>query len=260
MENWLTLKEVSAYLKVPVSKIQSLMQEGKIPFHDKHGILRFSQAEIDAWLFNESTPVRNDQQASSVDNDFSYRGKPIKSFALTASKILIGDTAFTRFPEFIRKSINALKDKGRVFLYREEFIPFSNNYMDYLRVCCQLGLIDNLQEDGRRKRYYPTEYAQRIYAEEDDKRIKKIILESILDIARKNIEMRPGQRHSVYLLWYFLNIKAMGIVPNPSHFDKGEYTAYPVIRYNFTMSLCNYLFEGDENEEQNFLNEWNKFM
>ena len=46
------MKEVSEYLKIPESNIQILVKNKKIPYHQKHGFIRFDQSELDAWMRN----------------------------------------------------------------------------------------------------------------------------------------------------------------------------------------------------------------
>ena len=48
-DEWMTLEEVAAYLKLSRSKIYEMSREGAIPCSKLVGRRRFSRMEIDAW-------------------------------------------------------------------------------------------------------------------------------------------------------------------------------------------------------------------
>lgn len=201
MKDWMTIKDLSEYLELSESKIRFLIKQKSIPFSNRLGESRFNKTEIDKWMKGEvSTKMEHLQETSDEETNFLYRGKPIKENTLAASIVLIGETPLKRLPEFIKHAIGKVKKMGRAYLYHEEFEPFLNNFNDYLRISCQLGLINNLKEEERKKHYYPTEFAERIYLEIDDIKIKQIILESIINIVRENIEFQPDKKHTVLLL------------------------------------------------------------
>lgn len=258
MKEWMTIDDLTDYLQVSQTKIRHLIKQGQIPFHSKLGSPRFFKPEIDDWMMTETN---GNEESSNKEQDFKYRGTAIKEYMLTASKILIGQTALNRWPEFIKKAVAASKKSNRSFLYRKEFQPLIQNFNDYLRLSCQVGLIDNRKEEEREKHYYPTEYAERIYLEKDAEKIKEIILESILDLVRRKLETIPQERHAIFLLWYLLKLREKGLDPQESHFDKGgEANFFPRIRLNFSLSLCDFLFGGDRTKEQEFLERWEKHV
>ena len=258
MEPWMTTEDLSNYLQIPHSKIRHLIKQSKIPFHDKLGYPRFFKPEIDEWM---RTPTDNVQPADDTGASFIYRDKSIKEYMLTASKILIGPTARNRLPDFIKKTVIMAKEVDRPFLYRKEFEPLMNNFNDYLRLSCQLGLIDNRKEEEREKHYYPTEYSQRFPSVDNHVDIKISIHESILDLVRRNMETIPLERHAIFLLWYLLKIREKGLEPDESHFDQGgESNFYPKIRLNFVISFCDFLFEKNRSREQSFLETWDQYL
>ena len=265
MKTWMTLKDLSHYLQISENKIRFLMKHEQIPFHNNHGFLRFHVNEIDHWMKLSGSQEGEDRPGTSHPiNVFQYRGKPIKDYSLTATKIFIGKKPWSRLPKFIRdcvERVNEIKihDNSRDFLYRREFSILMNNFNDYLKVCFQLGLIEKMKGGKREKYYYPTIYAERIYATPDSEEMKRIILDCILDIVRKRLESVPNERHSIILLWHILSIKERGIEPAENHFrkDTGELKSYsPLIRLNFSKSLCAFLFDDERAREQQFYNEW----
>ena len=257
MKEWMTIEDLSDYLQVPQTKIRHLIKQNKIPFHDKLGSPRFFKPEIDDWM---RVPVDVVQTANNTEESFIYRGKPIKEYTLTASKILVGPAAWDRLTDFIRKTVTKVNENDRPFLYRKEFEPILKNYNDYLRISCQIGLIDNRKEEEREKHYYPTEYSQKIYSTENSEDIKSVILECILDIVKHKMETLPLERHAILLLWYILKIKEKGLEPEEAHFNLGgETNFYPTIRMNFAISFCDFLFEKDRSQEQSFLDNWDKY-
>lgn len=261
MRDWMTISDLSEYLQIPENRIRFFIKHKKIPFYDGHGFLRFDKKEIDDWMKSPNEEVVLD--SNNTEYQVIYRGKPIKKFTLTASMVLVGETPWNRLPEFIKKTVVKVKEIKRDYLYHEEFIPFLNNYNDYLRISCQLGLIENRKEFERKKHYYPTDYSHKIYLEENTEKIKRLIRDSILNIVRKNIETEPDEKHSILLLWYFLKIKEKGLEPEEHHFkiskDKPN-NHYPSIRLGFSESLCDFLFSNDRETEQKFLKEWDKHI
>lgn len=269
MKIWMTIKDLSRYLQVSENKIRFLMKHKQIPFHNNHGFLRFNLNEIDEWMKTSSFKEGRDiQETSQAIDKFNYRGKPIKNYSLTATKIFIGEKPWNRLPKFIRdcvERVNEIKvhDNSRDYLYRREFAILMNNFNDYLKVSYQLGLIEKMKGGRREKHYYPTIYAERIYATQNSKEIKRIILDCILDIVSKNLETFPDERHSILLLWYILTIKERGTEPAENHFRKNarEIKSYsPLIRLNFSKSLCEFLFDDEREGEQQFLNEWKSIV
>jgi len=269
MMEWMTIKYLSEYLQIPESKIRSLVNQEMIPFHNNHGFLRFNRQEIDDWMKTPSPKQGKEQEtmeAKKEEQEYVYRGRPIKDYVLTASKILIIESAWMRLPDFIKKTITEIKKRGRDYLYREEFKPFLSNFNDYLRVSCQLGLIENVgkeEQDERRKRYYVSTYARSIAAESDIENIKRIILDSILNIVKTHKETRPDEKHAILLLWYFLKRKCTGVEPHKDHFkketDKPD-NYYPSIRSGFAKCLCHFLLADDPNRERQLLAQWEQNM
>jgi excisionase family DNA binding protein len=265
MKDWMTIRDLGSYLQVSENKIRFFIKQKQIPFHDKHGILRFSREEIDEWM---KTPVtKSTGEVEDKKSLYIYRDRPIKEYALTATKILIGRKPWNRLPGFIRNFIERINDirvhdNGRDFLHRKEFSLFSNKYSDYLNVCCQLGLIDKRRGAGREKEYYPTMYAEKMAEKDRNEQSKEIILDSVLATVKRKSETSPDERHAILLLWYILSIRGKGLQPNETHFRKGagEVSYYPSIRFNFSKSLCEFLFENDRKKEQHFLNEWNRLI
>lgn len=269
MPEWMTVKDLREYLQIPDSRIRLLMNQGRIPFHDNHGFLRFNRQEIDNWMKTPSqsrVAMPEITETGKEEPSYIYRGHPIRDYTLTATKILIGEAAWLRLPDFIKKTISGAHSHRRDYLYREEFRPFHVNFNDYLRISCQLGLIDSVgreEDDNRIKRYYPTAYAGKIYSEDDIDVIRHLILDSILNIVRTHSETKPDERHSILLLWYILKIKSRGIKPQEYHFklgkdEPGNY--FPKIRLAFTSSLCYFLFHDDRTREKEFLAKWESFL
>ena len=257
MNDWMTIEDLVEYLQVDKSTIEDFMDNLGIPFHEKLGSPRFFKPEIDDWMRSD---MPGQKQLNQPEEDFVYRGKPIKSYMLTASKVLIGPTAWRRFPGFIDDSVKLFNQTDRSHLLRKEFQPLIGNFNDYLRVCCQLGLIDNIR-DGRTTNYTPTDYASKILEESDSNKKKKIILDCILDIIKENRESIPQERHSIYLVWYTLQLNTKMIRYGEDHYAKeGEINDYPRIRYNFSRSLVDFLFNKDFRKETEFLSEWNRFI
>jgi excisionase family DNA binding protein len=265
MKEWMTIRDLSSYLQVSENKVRFFIKQEQIPFHNKHGILRFNREEIDEWMRTPAT--KSTGQLEDEKDLYIYRDRPIREYALTATKVLIGRRPWERLRGFIgnfMERINDIEihDNGRDFLRRKEFSLFSNKYSDYLNVCCQLGLIDKRHGSGRGKRYYPTIYSRRMAGKDGDAQSKRIVLDSVLAVVEKNSETSPDERHAILLLWYILSIRAKGLQPNEGHFRKsaGEFSYYPSIRLNFSKSLCDFLFDNDRNKEKHFLNEWDRLI
>jgi excisionase family DNA binding protein len=47
---WLTIKELSAYLKIKDKTLYYLVERGSIPHYRVGKLVRFKQSEIDAWM------------------------------------------------------------------------------------------------------------------------------------------------------------------------------------------------------------------
>ncbi len=258
MKDWMTIDDLSDYLQITQTKIHNLIKKERIPFHDKLGSPRFFKTDIDNWM---RTPMSIDKLDKGQEVSFNYRDKPIKEYVLTATKILVGQTAWNRLPGFIKDSVSMCKKIDRAFLYRKEFEPIINNFNDYLRVTCWLGLIDNRPGLKREKHYFPTEFSEKIYLVDSIEEIKTNILDSIIYIVKRNMETIPLERHAILLLWYLLKIKEKGLKPDESHFDKGgEDNFFPAIRLNFTISFCDFLFGKDRKKERMFLERWDKHL
>jgi hypothetical protein len=251
-------------LQIPESKIRLFIKHKQIPFHDNLGFLRFHRGEIDEWMKTPGEePIMN---FTNHEDYFDYRGSPVRSFMLTASIVFQSNSPWQRLPDFIKKTVtevNSLKQRGigRSFLYSKEFKHFVTNFADYLRISCQLGLIENKKGVGKEKEYYPTEYAYSVYNAEDLQEIKKIIQDSVIDIVTRRMETIPAERHAIFLLWYAMKIKEKGDTPEEHHFRKGndeKNNYYPSIRRSFAVSLCDFLFDNDRGQEQEFLDRWNQ--
>jgi len=265
MKEWMTIRDLGSYLQLSENKIRFFIKHEQIPFHHKHGILRFSREEIDEWMKTPAT--KSAGQPEDKKDLYIYRDKPIREYALTATKVLIGKRPWERLHGFIRNFIERINDirihdKGRDFLHRKEFSLFSNKYSDYLNVCCQLGLIDKMRGAGREKRYYPTVYSRKMCEEDRNGRYKEIILDSVLAVVKRKAEIYPDERHAILLLWYILSIRDKGLHPDEAHFRKGagEFSYYPSIRLNFSKSLSDFLFDNDRKREKHFLHEWNRLI
>jgi len=257
MKTWLTIQDLSNYLEIPETKIRHLIKQGVIPFSDKLGSPRFFKPEIDEWM---QTPVDLRQELSDGEEAFQYRGKPIKEYRLAASKILCGHLPWTRLHGFINEAVEKVDQVDRPYLKREEFEPFTKHSLDYIRLCYWLGLIEK-EREGQRVHYYPTEYARRFSLENDQESIKKILLESILNIVGNRLEEIPEERHALFLLWYFMKLRASGETPAESHFNRGaETTAYPSIRLSFAKGFREFLFGKDSSKEQEFFQKWDKYI
>jgi len=53
ISEWLTLEELSKYLKIKVSTIYRLAQQGKLPGSKVGRMWRFSRERIDSWLIEQ---------------------------------------------------------------------------------------------------------------------------------------------------------------------------------------------------------------
>ena len=276
METWMKIEDLCKYLQVTENWIRSRVRRKAIPFHNNHGILRFNRQEIDDWMkvppplsaTHSKSGVQDERRQERMESyaDQPYRDKPAREYVLTASKIMIGRTAWMRLPFFVEKVVARTKEHDRNYLFREEIKGLLPNSNDYLRVSCQLGLIDidsNKEQDQRIKHYCPTQYAELISQTRDIVRIREIIGESILHLVRTRKEVHPDEKHAILLLWLFLNFKNSGIRPQEHHFrkatDKPD-NSYPLIRLNFAKSLCNFLFVGNSDQERDFFNKWQQCM
>ncbi|MHB8137979.1 MAG: helix-turn-helix domain-containing protein [Smithellaceae bacterium] len=265
MREWMTIKDLSDYLQIPESRIRFLIKQNRIPFYDEHGFLRFNRQEIDCWMKTPSPSHKMESEALESEKEAFmciYRGKPIKDYKMTASRILLVESAWKSLPDFINKAVEETKNLKRDFLLRDEFKSFLPNFNDYLRISCQLGLIENVgkeEQDERIKHYYVSSYAQLIHAENDIEKIKRIVLDSILNIIKTHKETKPDEKHAIFLLWLFLKITCSGETPEEGHFrkttDKKD-SYYPSIRLGFAKSLCSFLLSGDKDEEREFLAVW----
>ena len=252
MKEWMTIKDLSEYLQISEKEITTLVRNKSIPSYNNHGFLRFKKNEIDEWMM---TPAEKKIEVSTMRNDFEYRGKSIEEYVLTASVIFLSSTAWLKLPEFIIHALNILNlIEGRDYLYRDEFKPLDSNFNDYLRVGCQLGLIENRKEEERKKHYYFTDFSKKLYEAATIEEKRKIIQDSILDIVSKNRESLLGEKHAIYLLWYYLSLKKEGIDPKESHFRKELEGAdqFPQIRLNFSKKFSEFLFDGNEMREISF--------
>jgi len=63
MDEVLTIKELSAYLKIPKSTLYKLAREGKVPGQKIGRHLRFSKAVIDRWLGDTHGDTTNRQES-----------------------------------------------------------------------------------------------------------------------------------------------------------------------------------------------------
>jgi excisionase family DNA binding protein len=291
MRTLMTIQQVADYLQVSEKTVRRLVKNREIPFYDKLGEPRFFKDEIDKWLRtpgrhaeNREIPFydtpgelgldreENDagvraaadrgQQVLEQTQDFLYRGRPIRDYTLSAARVLCGRPSWKRLPEFIRQAVKKVHESGREFLYREDFEPFLNNYNDYVRLCFWLGLIEKLREE-KRAHYYLTEYARRICDKDDMQSIKRIILESILNVIANGLETHPDERHALLLLWYYLKLKHSQREVTESQFrlDKDKAgSAFPLIRLNFAKGFSAFLFDNDSTKEQEVLAKWDKYL
>jgi len=251
----MNLKDLSDYLQVPGSAIKRLIDSDQIPFHDTLGTPRFFREEIDEWI-KSGTPKERD--VSGEGAQFIYRGKPILEYMLTCSRILIGKTPLERLQGFIRDACSLLDESGKDFLLRKDFEPLIKNFNDYLRLSCQLGLIDNVRV-GRTAEYFLTDYARKVCDAVGIEEVRAALKESVWDIVKTGKETLPQERHAIFLIWYYLKLKSEGIEPTENHFDKGgEKNYYPKIRLNYTKGLYDFLFGGDTAAENEYFVAWEK--
>lgn len=257
MKEWMTQDDICQYLQAPEPLISELIRKNKIPHHVKLGQPRFFKKEIDEWMLSDS-----DENVKSGEEMklYVYRDRPIKGYVLTATKILIGPTAWNRFPGFIIKLSEMLKNIDRKYLLRSDIKSMIDNFNDYLRVACQLGILDNIR-NGRFTHYFPHDNLLLIEAGTPEEGIKGKIKDCVLDVVRQRKEEIPQEHHAIYLLWYLLKLKEKGINPDESYFNKGgEENSFPMIRMNFTKGLCSFLFNGNHEDELDFLNKWSDLL
>jgi excisionase family DNA binding protein len=254
MGDWMTTEDLCEYLRISETKARHLIRHRAIPFHKKLGLPRFYRPEIDDWM---RTPGESHDEAYEA---LSYRGRSIREYTLAASMVLIGRPPWDRLADFVRRTIIKVDEEGRLYLYRENFEGLLTNSMDYLRLCFSLGLIDK-QQEGRKVRYYPTEYSRRIALAKDIDTVKEIIRESVLALVGNRMETRPDERHAILLLWYLLKLRSSGQQPLEEHFNRGgEVNEYPRIRLNFAKSFHEYLFGKDPTKEQEFFKRWERCL
>ena len=76
MDEVLTIKELSAYLKIPKSTLYKLVREGKVPGQKIGRHLRFSKAVIDRWLGDThgDTTNRQDSRFGRIEGAPEGRG------------------------------------------------------------------------------------------------------------------------------------------------------------------------------------------
>ena len=214
--------------------------------------------------FEDQDKVR--EESMEITDQIRYRDRPIRNYVLAASRTMIGHTPWMRLPIFLEKVVISIKGWGRDYLFGDEILRIPPNSDDYVRISCQLGLIEtetNEEQDLSLKRYRPTNFAARIAQTRDIAQIREIILESILDIVRSRKEVHPDEKHAVLLLWLLLNIKNSGAQPHEHHFTKATDkpdSFYPRIRLNFAQSLCSFLFTGNSDQEWEFLTKWRQCM
>ncbi len=253
----MTLEDLSDYLQVPESRIKRLIESGQIPHHDTLGTPRFFLAEIDAWI---KDGPQKDQPLPGDDTNYPYRGKPVLDYKLACSIVLVGNTPLERLPGFIRDAWELAENSQNGFLLRKEFTPLIVNFNDYLRLSCQLGLIDNVRV-GKTAEYYLTDYARQICAAKSKSEVREAIRESVWDIVKNKKEELPQERHAVFLIWYYLKLKKNGVGPAVHLFDKGgEANSHPKIRFDYTKGLCDFIFGGDEAVEDQFFSGWEKII
>ena len=255
MKTWMSKAEVSEYLGgVPESKIQELMSKG-FPYHEKFEILLFNREEVDNWM-KEPEPAADEKV-------LSYRGKPIMSYTLTASRILCGEKPWHQIGKFVKAAAEIAGRRHRDFVTRDDLIETGKNFNDYLRVCCQLGLFKKRDAGGRRKAYMLTPFAKLIAADPEQKNAQKAILNSINEIVTREDEYQSdqGERHAVFLLWYYLKLKERGVTPTEVHFRRqAENNYFPLIRLQFTTGLYRYLFNSNNIDEIDFITGWDSIL
>ena len=257
MREWMNQNDLCLYLQAPPSTIKDLIKKNQIPYHVKLGQPRFFKKEIDEWMLSDDAKT---EKLEEVIEMYVYRGQAIKDYVLTATKILIGPTAWNRLPGFIEKVAEMFKHVDRKYLFRKEFEPMIDNFNDYLRVSCQLGLIDNIRQ-GRLTHYFPHDNLKMIGIGTTEDEMKELIKTCIIDVVRQRKEEIPQEHHAIFLLWYLLKLKENRIKPIESHFNKGgETNSFPMIRLNFTKGLCNFLFDGNQQNELNFLKKWDELL
>lgn len=260
---WMTVEEVSQYLRLSKAKVYQLVREQKLPFHNNHGFMRFYKEEIDTWMKTPDEKLA-DKALKSISTKLaiSYRGRPIPEYMLTASKILIGPAAWNRLPAFIEEFIVRSRQAGGG-LRREDILEIDKNANDYLRVSYQLGLIDKRNIDGRLKLYTPSPVLISFSLHADGSSIQDVIRDSILLIARDKTESVPDERHCLYLLWLYLTLLHEDCSIDDSFFmirGSDEHNYYPRIRYSFIKSFYEFLFNGDRQKAMDFYNKWIKLI
>jgi excisionase family DNA binding protein len=256
---WLTVEELSQYLKISTAKAYQLVRDKRLPFHNNHGFLRFHKEEIDNWMKTpEKQPLGSGANADVSKDIIFYRGKNVLGFKLTASKIIIGVSAWNRLPAFIEEFINRAKKAGG-FLRRVDVLELVKNANDYLRLSYQLGLIDKRILSGKAKEYFPAEILNKFISYKDGSNLSEIICDSIILLAKDKKESTPDERHCLYLLWYYLSLLNEGCSIDDSYFitkEKDEHNYYPMIRHSFIKSCYEFLFGNDMQKAMIFYGKW----
>lgn len=259
----MTVEEVSEYLKLSKAKVYQLVREQRLPFHNNHGFLRFYKEDIDTWM---KTPVEKLVYKAvnpiSPKLAISYCGRPILDYMLTASKILIGPSAWNRLPIFIEEFNVRSKQEGGG-LRREDILEIGNNANDYLRVSCQLGLIDKKNIGGRKKLYTPANVLKGFSLHTDGSNLQDAISDSILQIASDKTESVPDERHCIYLLWLYLTLIHENCSIDDGFFitkERDEHNYYPKIRHSFIKSFYEFLFNDDRQRAMAFYSKWMELL
>jgi len=187
----------------------------------------------------------------------------LMSYTLTASRILCGEKPWHQIGKFVKAAAEIAGRRHRDFVTRDDLIETGKNFNDYLRVCCQLGLFKKRDAGGRRKAYMLTPFAKLIAADPEQKNAQKAILNSINEIVTREDEYQSdqGERHAVFLLWYYLKLKERGVTPTEVHFRRqAENNYFPLIRLQFTTGLYRYLFNSNNIDEIDFITGWDSIL
>jgi len=68
-DNWLTLDELAAFLKISRAKIYQMSQKAEIPASKIGNQWRFNQQEIDIWMKNQRPSKPSSQQEAKVSSE-----------------------------------------------------------------------------------------------------------------------------------------------------------------------------------------------
>lgn len=63
-DKWLTLEELTEYLKLGRTKLYQMAQKGKLPASKVGNQWRFDREEIDEWVRSQRIPKSNQKRAS----------------------------------------------------------------------------------------------------------------------------------------------------------------------------------------------------